>query len=77
MVDTLQWVLIGLAVPVIIVLVITTVRRARSLSERIDEYHEEQDAQQQTPGPVDPYDALSRIIDIRPKPEKKKRNQDK
>ncbi len=42
--EILQWVLIGLSVPLIVLIVLHTVRRARDLDARIDEYHAEQEA---------------------------------
>jgi hypothetical protein len=60
----LQWALIILSVPLIVMLVIHTRKRVRVLNERIDEYHEEQEAAKSQPGPINPYDDLSKIIHI-------------
>ena len=76
MIDTIRWVLIALAVPVIIWLVVTTIRRARALSERIEEYHEEEEEAKQSGQPVNPYEAMSQIMDTRPETERKKRADD-
>lgn len=55
MIDILRWILIILSVPLLVLLVLHTVRRARELADRIDEYHEEQEAAKSQPGPVNPY----------------------
>jgi hypothetical protein len=75
-IDTIRWILIAFAVPVIIILVITTVRHARSLSERIDEHFKEEEEKKQSGKPINPYDDMSRIMDTRPKPERRKRKDD-
>ncbi len=71
--EILQWALIGLSVPLIVMLVIHTRKRASALDERIDEYREEQEAAKSQPGPINPYEDLSKIIDIDPKLLGKKR----
>jgi hypothetical protein len=73
LIDTVRWILIALAVPVIVFLVVTTIRRARDLSDRIDEYHQEEEEAKQSGEPINPYDAMSRIVDTRPKPRPEKR----
>jgi hypothetical protein len=62
----LQWVLIVLSVPLIVLMVIQTRKRARALDERIEEYKEEQEAAKSQPGPINPYDDLSKLIHIDP-----------
>ena len=58
----LQWALIVLSVPLIILLVIQTRKRARALDERIEDYREEQEAAKSQPGPINPYDDLANLI---------------
>lgn len=53
--EILQWILIGLSAVLLVALVAHTRRRARALSDRIDEYHAEQEAKKNQPGPIDPY----------------------
>lgn len=62
MTEILRWVLILLSIPLIVMFVMHTVRRIRSLSQRIDEYHESQAAGSQKPGPINPYEGLSAIF---------------
>jgi hypothetical protein len=76
-IDTIRWILIALAVPVIVLLVIATARRARELSDRIEEHHKEEEEQKQSGEPINPYDAMSRIMDTRPKPKRDKRKDDR
>jgi hypothetical protein len=54
-IDILRWVLIILSIPLLVLLIVHTVSRVRRLSERIDEYHEEQEAARSQPGPINPY----------------------
>ena len=61
-VEILQWVLVAASVPIVVALGVAAVRRARALSERIEEYHEEQEAQKDSPGPVDPYQSMSELF---------------
>lgn len=58
----LQWVLIVLSVPLIVLMIIQTRKSAMALDERIEEYKEEQEAAQSKPGPVNPYDDLAAIV---------------
>lgn len=60
--EILQWVLIGLSVPLIVVIVLHTIRRARELDARIDEFHAEQEAAKNQPGPVDPYAGMAELF---------------
>lgn len=61
----LEWVLIAVSAPVIVIMVMQTRKRAKALSERIEEYREEQDAAQ--PGPVNPYEDLASLFVPDPK----------
>lgn len=63
MTDILKWFLIGLSIPLIVLLVKHTMKRARALSERIDEYKEEMEAQSKQPGPINPYQQMADIFD--------------
>lgn len=74
-IDTIRWILIGLSVPVIVLLVIATIRRAKNLSERIDEYHREEEEAKQSGEPINPYAAMSEIMDVRPRPPDKERKE--
>ena len=60
--EVLQWVLIGVSIPLIVALVIRTRKRARALNERIEEYLKEQEAAKSKPGPVNPYDDLAALM---------------
>ena len=60
--EILQWVLIGVAIPLLVVLVIRTRKRVRALDGRIQEYKEEQEAAKSKPGPVNPYDDLAELV---------------
>lgn len=60
--EILQWVLIALSVPLIIVMVMQTRKRAKALDERIEEYKQEQEAAKSKPGPVNPYEDLAAIV---------------
>lgn len=58
----MQWILAAASVPVIVALAVAAVRRSRALSERIEEYREEQEAQKDAPGPVNPYQSMSELF---------------
>ena len=73
--EILRWVLVGLAIPLIVVFVRYTIRRARALDERIDEYHEEQEAQKQQPGPIDPYGGMGELFGKGAPPEDEERKE--
>jgi hypothetical protein len=60
--EILQWVLIGLSIPLFVAMVIYTVRRGRELDRRIEEYHEEQEAAKNQPGPVNPYGQMAGLF---------------
>ena len=60
--DILHWVLIALAIPLFVAMVIYTVRRARELDRRIDEYHEEEEAAKNQPGPINPYEQMGEVF---------------
>ena len=60
--EILQWVLIGVSIPLLVVLVIRTRKRVRALDERIQEHKEEQEAAKSKPGPVNPYGDLAEIV---------------
>jgi|GEM_PF-2428462 len=64
--EILQWILIGLSAPLIVLMVIQARKRARALEDRIEEYREEQEAAKSQPGPINPYEDLSKIIHIDP-----------
>lgn len=55
----LEWVLIAISVPILVIMIVQTRKRARALSERIEEYVEEQERAKS--GPVNPYEDLSSI----------------
>jgi hypothetical protein len=61
--EILNWVLIALSVPLIVAMVLYTVRRARELDRRIDEYHEEQEAAANQPGPINPYEGMAGLYE--------------
>lgn len=63
LIDILRWALPILSIPLIVMMVIHTRRRVKQLSDRIDEYHAEQEAQKQA-GPVDPYRGMSDFIGL-------------
>ncbi|MGI6296828.1 MAG: hypothetical protein ACOX3G_12200 [Armatimonadota bacterium] len=52
--EHLNWVLIGVAIPIIILLVIRTRKRAKALDERIEQYKAEQE-QAKANGTYNPY----------------------
>jgi len=56
--EIVRWSLIILAIVIIVWLVGRTIRRARALSERIEEYHKEQEE-----NPMDPYAALAELLE--------------
>ncbi len=58
--ETLQWILIAISVPILIIMVIQTRKRARALSERIDEYLEEQERAKSSP--ANPYEDLATLF---------------
>lgn len=62
MTDILRWALILLSIPLIVLLARHTMRRARALSERIDEYKEELEAQSKQPGPINPYQQMADVF---------------
>ncbi len=72
--EILQWVLIVLAVPFIVLMILQTRKRARALDERIEEYWEEQEAAKSKPGPVNPYEDLAAIVQANRKPDKDPRS---
>ena len=72
-IDILRWVLVGLAIPLIVVFVRHTIKRARALEARIDEYHEAQEAQKQQPGPIDPYAGMGEVFGEGAPPEDEER----
>jgi hypothetical protein len=58
-------------------MVMQTIRRAKELSARIDEYHAEQDAKKQAPGPINPYADLASIYDLKTDTDDDKREEKK
>lgn len=75
MTDILSWALVVLSIPIIVLLVMHTVRRARALSERIDEHHEEQEAAKQQPGPIDPYRDIGAVFGVQADADEAKREE--
>ncbi len=61
MADALQILLITFSIPLIIALIVHTVRHARELDRRIAEYREEQESQT---GPVNPYEQMAELYRI-------------
>ena len=72
--DILRWILVLISIPLLVLFIIHTIRRARSLSERIDEYHESQAAGPQQPGPVNPYKDMSALFGIDNLPDDKEQD---
>ena len=72
MIEINRWALIAVSLVLITLLVIHTRRRARALSQRIDDYHEEQETKKQQPGPINPYDDMAQLFGPKPEPEEKK-----
>ena len=60
--EVFQWVLMCSAVALIVVLLVQTRKRVKSLYERIKEYEEEQEAAKATPGPKNPYADLALLM---------------
>ena len=60
--DILHWVLIALAIPLFAAMVIYTIRRAHALDRRINEYHEDQEAAKNQPGPINPYEQMGELF---------------
>lgn len=69
--EVLQWVLIIVSIPLIVVMVIQTRKRARALDERIEEYKEEQESAKSKPGSVNPYDDLAALMHADREPTRK------
>jgi choline-glycine betaine transporter len=59
MLETLQIVLIVASIPLLVFLIVYTVRHAQALNRRIEEYREEEEAAKSQPGPVNPYQQLA------------------
>ena len=72
MIETVRWVLIAASLVLITLLVMHTLRRARALSQRIDDFHEEQEAQKKQPGPINPYENIAQLFGPKPESEEKK-----
>jgi len=62
--NIIQWVLIALSIPVLVVMAHLTIKRARALSERIDEYKAAQEAAKNAPGPINPYADFASIMGV-------------
>lgn len=76
-IEVLRWGLVIVSIPLVVLLVRHSVRRARALSGRIDEYHEEQESQAKTPGPINPYKDMAELFGVPPEPtEDKKEDQE-
>lgn len=65
--DILSIVFILVSIPLIVVLARRAKRRAIELDKRIDEYHSEQEAAKDQPGPRDPYADLAALFTDQPK----------
>lgn len=74
MIEIIRWVLIALSLALIALLVMHTLRRARALSQRIDDYHAEEEAKKQKPGPINPYEDMGHLFGPKPEPEDEKRD---
>ena len=61
----LHWVLIAISLPIIVIMVIQIRKRANALTERIEEYREEQESAKS--GPVNPYEDLASLFAPDPK----------
>lgn len=72
--EILQWVLIVLSVPLIVLMIVQTRRRAKALNERIEEYWDEQEEAKSKPGPVNPYEDLASLVQASRKPGKDSRS---
>lgn len=73
--EILQWTLIVLSAPLIVLMIIHTRKRARALDDRIEEYKEEQEAAKSQPGPINPYEDLSNLVRIDlDRPDKKRKS---
>lgn len=62
MINIISVALIVISIPFIALLIVHAIKRARELSHRIDEYHEEQEAQSKQPGPIDPYQGMAQLF---------------
>jgi hypothetical protein len=69
----IQWALTAVGVAVLLWLASRTVRRARELNERIDEYHREQDELERSGGVIDPYAGLTQTHLQTPKKDGRRR----
>ncbi len=65
--EILRWVLVVASIPLIVMLVIHTRKRIHALERRIEEYREEQEAAKSQPSPINPYEDLSRIMQMCPR----------
>lgn len=68
--EILHWALVIISIPFLVLMVLHTIKRAKALSERIEEYHEEQESSQA--GPANPYESLAGLYrqppEDRPRP---------
>ncbi|NLN78529.1 MAG: protein BatD [Armatimonadetes bacterium] len=71
--DILNWLLIGASVPLIIVLVVRTKKRAKELDDRIRDYKAEQEAAKSKPGYSDPYMDFAQLMSESRKPKGRNR----
>lgn len=60
--EILRWILIALSIPMLVLMLLQTRKRARALAERIEEYHEEQETAKSKPGPINPYEDLASLV---------------
>ena len=72
MMEIIRWALIAVSLVLITLLVMHTLRRARALSQRIDDFHEEQEAEKKQPGPINPYDNIAHLFGPKPESDEKK-----
>jgi hypothetical protein len=70
----LKWFLAVVGVVLIAMLARLAIARARALSQRIDEYHAEQEAKKNQPGAINPYADYERLIGGGKEPEDEDKN---
>lgn len=62
----MKWALAILSIPFIYLLIRQTMGNMKALSNKIDEYNKEQEAQKQRPGPINPYQDMGSISGVSP-----------
>ncbi len=58
MTETVQWVLLGLSVPILILFIISIIKRSRELGDAIEKYKKEQE---ESGGAQNPYAGMAEI----------------